>query len=164
MGERRAALAALDGGDGADDDRVRVALEDLLDPAVDRRQRVGEQRRAGGERRPATDGEARRAARAGAAGEAVGEFAVARAEQIDREGAGLAQPLERQCVAAEADEQGRRRQRQRRQRGDSAARARLAAAAGDERHAGGEFAHGLTKDGRLAAGRRRGHSQGFVIV
>ena len=93
MGERRAALAALNGGDGADDDRVGVALEDLFDPAVDRRQRVGEQRRAGGERRPAADGEARRAALADAAGEAVGEFAVARAEQIDGEGAGLAQPL-----------------------------------------------------------------------
>ena len=90
MGERRAALAALNGDDGADDDRVGVALEDLFDPAVDRRQRVGEQRRAGRERRPAADGEARRAALADPAGEAVGELAMARAEQIDGEGAGLA--------------------------------------------------------------------------
>ena len=78
MGERRAVVAAPNGDDGADDDRVGVALEDLFDPAVDRRQRVGEQRRAGGERRPTADGEARRAALADPAGEAVGELAVAR--------------------------------------------------------------------------------------
>ena len=46
-----------------------MTLQDFLDPAVHRGERVGQKRRAGRERHPVEAGESRRALEAGAAGE-----------------------------------------------------------------------------------------------
>ena len=52
MGQRPLLGALAKAHDRAEDDRVRVALDDLLDKAVERRERVGENRRAGRELDP----------------------------------------------------------------------------------------------------------------
>src|SRR4051794_29041208 len=52
IGQRRGARRAVDAPDTADDDAVRVTLHDLLDLAIERRQRADEQRNARDRRHP----------------------------------------------------------------------------------------------------------------
>ena len=79
----------------AEDDRVRMALDDLLDQAIEGRDRVGENGGAGREGDPLRAIEAADPVSAAVAAEPMGERFVARGEQADRECARQAQSGER---------------------------------------------------------------------
>ncbi len=119
--QNRLVGALLEAHDGAEHDRVRVAFDDLLDQAIESRDRIGEDGRSGRERGPLRAVEAAGPMHAAVSAEAMGERLMARGEQVDREGVRLAQSGERRGRAREADDERRRRQRQGRERDDRAA-------------------------------------------
>jgi hypothetical protein len=137
--------ALLEAHDGAKDDRMGMALDDLFDQAVERGDRIGEHRGAGRERRPLRRVETVSPMHAAVPAEAMGEGLMARGEQADGESACLAQSGERRGQASEAYEEGRRGQRQGRKRGGRAAGARFVLSAGDNRDPRGEGSHSVPK-------------------
>ncbi len=140
--QQRRTVADARGLDPADDDGVGKALQDFLDPALQRRQRVGEFWRAIGSVAPGALREPLRPLRA--AGEPTRQRLLRGGEDIDRETAARPQTPQRRTVALQVDDQRRRRQRQRGERGGDAAGPLRPLPAGDDRHAGGEGAHRLT--------------------
>ena len=80
-----------------------VAFDDLLDQAIEGRERIGEDRGAGREGDPIRAIEATGAVHAAAPAEAMGERLMTRGEQVDRERAHLAQSGERQMDRAGRD-------------------------------------------------------------
>jgi hypothetical protein len=135
--------------DGAEDHCMRVALDDLLDQAIEGRDRIGEDRGAGRERGPLRAVEAPRPVHAAVSAEAMGERLMARREQIDRERAGLTQSGERRGRARKADDKRRRGQRQGRERDDRTAGARFTFSAGDDRDARRQRPHRMSKGGAV---------------
>ena len=126
-----------------------MALDDLLDQAIEGCGRIGEDRGAGRERGPLRLVEPAGSLHAAVSAEAVGERLMARGKQADRECARLAQSGERRGRAREAHEKRRRGQRQGRKRSGCAAGARLVLPAGDDRDPRGESAHRMSKGGAV---------------
>ena len=135
--------------DSAEDNCMRVAFNDLLDQAIEGRDRIGEDRGAGRERGPLRAVEAPRPMHAAVSAESMGERPMARREQIDRECARVPQCGECRRRAREADDEGRRSQRQRRERRGRAAGADFTFSAGDDRDARRQRPHRLSKGGAV---------------
>src|SRR5580692_9533094 len=74
----------LEADDGAEDDRVGVALDDLLDQAIEGCDRVGEDRGAGRKREPLRRVETAGSMHAAVPAEAMCERLMARGEQVYR--------------------------------------------------------------------------------
>src|SRR5271166_5865592 len=98
--------------DRAENDRVRMTLDDLLDEAVERSQRVRQNRSPRREGGPARAVETARTMNPAASAKAMRKRFVARRKKIDREGARLAQTRERRGEAGQANEEGWRGQRE----------------------------------------------------
>ena len=76
--------------DGAQHDRMGVAFDDLLDQAIERRDRIGKDWGAGRERDPLRCVETAGSMHAAVSAEPMGERLMASGEQVDRECARLA--------------------------------------------------------------------------
>jgi hypothetical protein len=148
-GQDRFVDALGEADDSAQDNCMRVAFDDLLDQAIEGRDRIGEDRGAGRERGPLRAVEAPRPMHAAVSAESMGERPMARREQIDRECARVAQCGECRRRAREADDEGRRSQRQRRERCGRAAGAGFSFSAGDDRDARRQRPHRLSKGGAV---------------
>ncbi len=160
MQQRGLRAAAANGLNGADDDRVRMPLDDFFQSAIETRNRIGEHGRARDQCEPVARLESRGAADAAASGKARRERFVASGKQIDREGPVFAQMSERRGAAIDRYQQRWRRQRKRGQRSDRATRSPLGLAASDDGDAGGEFAHRQTK----AIARRRWRERRGIVI
>jgi hypothetical protein len=141
--------ALLEAHDRAEDDRMGVAFDDLLDQAIEGRDRIGEDGRAGRERGPLCAVEAPGSMRAAVSAEAMGERVMARGEQADREGALVAQCGEGRGRTREAEDKRRRAQRTGREQRDRATEARFALSTSDDRHPRGQRPHRLSKGGAV---------------
>ena len=142
---RRAVRAHPD--DAADHDRMGMALEQFLDHAVEGDDRVGEQRHAGDQRRPARVGVAFGTLDPLAAGKPLGDAAMVGRQQIDAEGARAGESRISGRTAIDCHQQGRRFDRQRADRSRGEAGSLLAASDGDHADPAWQMAHRVAIDG-----------------
>ena len=106
------AAAAMHGGDAADQNGVRMALQHLFDGAVDASERGAQQRRAGDQRRPLRARKSRGAMHAAASRKAVGEIFMGGGENIDAKRLARAKRGEGRGRSGDADDQRGRVERQ----------------------------------------------------
>ena len=114
VGQRRGMSRGLDIQHAPDHDGMGVPLDDILDLAIDRRQRADQQRHAGDARVPLRAGKTVRTFQAALAGEAFGDFKLVGGEDVDAEEALTLQDRPGRRLPVDADDQGRRLDRQRR--------------------------------------------------
>jgi hypothetical protein len=136
-----------------EEDPVRAAADGLGHPALQHRQRVGEQRDAGAAavHRDAAELVPLRT------GEALGEMGLVRTEDVHREAAGPVHGLLGAAVLVEAGQQHRRVHRQRRDRADRHAVVGAALGGGQHHHAAGEVADDPPEDRGVDRGVTAGH-------